>query len=39
MVEREGRRRLGADRWAQAYESGRKASIGSLLNDIETASA
>ena len=37
LVEREGRPRLGADRWAQAYASGRRASIDSLLSDIETA--
>jgi tetratricopeptide (TPR) repeat protein len=37
MVEREGPTRLGADRWAQAYELGRTASIDSLLNDIESA--
>ena len=36
-IEREGRTRLGADRWAQAYELGRTASIDSLLNDIESA--
>jgi predicted ATPase/DNA-binding XRE family transcriptional regulator len=38
LEEREVRTRLGADRWAHAYESGRTASIDSLLNDIESAS-
>ena len=38
LGEREVRTRLGADRWAPAYESGRTASIDSLLNDIESAS-
>jgi predicted ATPase/DNA-binding XRE family transcriptional regulator len=37
-IEREGRKGLGANRWVQAYESGRTASIDSLLNDIESAS-
>jgi tetratricopeptide (TPR) repeat protein len=37
-VERDGRTRLGANRWAQAYELGRQASIDSLLNDIANAS-
>ena len=36
-VEREGRARLGAGRWARAYESGHTASIDSLLGDIEGA--
>ena len=38
LGEQEARTRLGADRWASAYESGRTASIDSLLNDIESAS-
>ena len=37
-IEREGQKSLGANRWAQAYELGRTASIDSLLNDIESAS-
>jgi predicted ATPase/DNA-binding XRE family transcriptional regulator len=36
-VERQARARLGPDRWAHAYASGRNASIDSLLNDIEEA--
>lgn len=35
-IEQEGRKSLGANRWAQAYELGRIASIDSLLNDIES---
>jgi predicted ATPase/DNA-binding XRE family transcriptional regulator len=35
LGEREVRARLGPDRWAAAYESGRTASIDSLLNDID----
>ena len=38
LEEREVRIRLGADRWAHAYESGRIASIDSLLKDIQSAS-
>jgi predicted ATPase len=38
LGEREVRARLGPDRWALAYASGRSASIDSLLNDIESAS-
>jgi tetratricopeptide (TPR) repeat protein len=37
LGEREVRARLGPDRWALAYASGRSASIDSLLNDIESA--
>jgi predicted ATPase/DNA-binding XRE family transcriptional regulator len=37
-VEQEGPTRISADRWNEAYASGRTASIDSLLNDIETAS-
>ena len=33
--EREARARLGADRWALAYAAGRRASIDSLMDDIE----
>ena len=29
--------RLGPDRWARAYEAGRKTSIDALLKDIEAA--
>jgi predicted ATPase/DNA-binding XRE family transcriptional regulator len=36
-AEREARAHLGPDRWAQAYAAGRKASIDSLLKDIDTA--
>ena len=36
-AERQGRGRLGPDRWARAYAAGRTASIDSLLKDIETA--
>jgi hypothetical protein len=35
--EREVRGRLGPDRWARAYASGRTASIDSLLNEIDSA--
>jgi predicted ATPase/DNA-binding XRE family transcriptional regulator len=35
LGEREVRARLGSDRWAHAYASGRSASIESLLKDIE----
>ena len=34
-AERESRARLGPDRWALAYASGRSASIDSLLKDID----
>ena len=37
LGEQEARTALAADRWASAYESGRTASIDSLLNDIESA--
>jgi predicted ATPase/DNA-binding XRE family transcriptional regulator len=37
QAEREVRARLGPDRWARAYASGRVASIDSLLNDIDSA--
>ena len=37
QVERDARRRLGPDRWAQAYAAGRQASIDSLLEDIDRA--
>ena len=36
-AERQGRGRLGPDRWARAYAAGRTASIDSLLKDIEAA--
>ncbi|HJR61810.1 MAG TPA: helix-turn-helix domain-containing protein [Vicinamibacterales bacterium] len=39
QVERDARRRLGSDRWAEAYGAGRQASIDSLLNDIDSALA
>jgi hypothetical protein len=35
-TEREVRSRLGPDRWARAYAAGRKSSIESLMNDIDT---
>jgi predicted ATPase/DNA-binding XRE family transcriptional regulator len=34
--EREAHARLGPDRWALAYAAGRRASIDSLLNDIDS---
>ncbi|HEX7137846.1 MAG TPA: hypothetical protein VF219_08370, partial [Vicinamibacterales bacterium] len=34
-AEREARARLGPDRWARAYATGRNASIDSLLADID----
>jgi predicted ATPase/DNA-binding XRE family transcriptional regulator len=34
-AEREARARLGADRWAAAYAAGRKASVDSLLAEID----
>jgi hypothetical protein len=37
QAEREVRARLGPDRWAPAYASGRVASIDSLLKDIDSA--
>ena len=36
-AERQGRSRLGSDRWARAYAAGRSASLDSLLKDIEAA--
>jgi tetratricopeptide (TPR) repeat protein len=36
-AERQARARLGPDRWARAYAAGRRASIDSLLRDIESA--
>jgi len=36
-TERESRSRLGPDRWAHAYAEGRKASIDSMLEDIDRA--
>jgi predicted ATPase/DNA-binding XRE family transcriptional regulator len=39
QAERQGRARLGADRWARAYASGRTASIDSLLKEIDLVSA
>jgi predicted ATPase/DNA-binding XRE family transcriptional regulator len=35
QVERDARGRLGPDRWAAVYVAGRKASIDSLMKDIE----
>jgi predicted ATPase/DNA-binding XRE family transcriptional regulator len=35
--EREARARLGPDRWARAYAAGRKASIDSLVKDLDSA--
>jgi hypothetical protein len=35
QAERDVRARLGPDRWAQAYAAGRRASIDTLLNDID----
>jgi ATP/maltotriose-dependent transcriptional regulator MalT len=35
-TEREARARLGSDRWAVAYAAGRKASIDSLLKEIDS---
>lgn len=37
LVERQAQARLGSTKWARAYETGRTASIDSLLNDIENA--
>ncbi|HVH28393.1 MAG TPA: helix-turn-helix domain-containing protein [Vicinamibacterales bacterium] len=36
-AEREGRTRLGHKRWALAYAAGRKASIDTLLKDVNSA--
>jgi predicted ATPase/DNA-binding XRE family transcriptional regulator len=36
QTEREIHGRLGPDRWARAYAAGRKMSIDSLMNDIDT---
>jgi predicted ATPase/DNA-binding XRE family transcriptional regulator len=36
-VEQQAKARLGLSNWARAYETGRTASIDSLLNDIEEA--
>jgi predicted ATPase/DNA-binding XRE family transcriptional regulator len=38
-AERDARDRLGPDRWARAYEAGRKTSIDALLKDIDAARA
>jgi predicted ATPase/DNA-binding XRE family transcriptional regulator len=38
-TEREVRGRLGEDRWTQEYSTGRRASIDSLLSDIERVQA
>jgi predicted ATPase/DNA-binding XRE family transcriptional regulator len=38
-TETEVRGRLGSDRWAREYAAGRRASIDSLLSDIESAQA
>jgi hypothetical protein len=35
QTERDVRARLGPDRWARAFEAGRRASIDSLLKDID----
>jgi hypothetical protein len=35
QAEREVRVRLGPDRWARAYANGRRATIDSLLKDID----
>ena len=37
QAERGVRARLGPDRWARAYASGRSASIDALMNDIDSA--
>jgi len=37
QTEREVRGRLGSERWAEEYAAGRRASIDSLLRDIEAA--
>ena len=36
QAEREVRARLGEERWARAYEAGRKTSIDALLKDIDS---
>lgn len=38
-TERDVRARLGPDRWAEAYAAGRKASMDTLLRDIDGARA
>jgi hypothetical protein len=38
-TEQDVRGRLGPDRWAEEYATGRRASIDSLLRDIEVARA
>jgi predicted ATPase/DNA-binding XRE family transcriptional regulator len=38
-VEQQARARLGVAKWARAYESGRTASVDSLLKDLENAGA
>ena len=38
-VEQQARARLGVAKWARAYESGRTASVDSLLEDLEHAGA
>jgi hypothetical protein len=38
-VEQQARARLGVDNWARAYETGRTASVDSLLEDIENVGA
>ena len=37
QAERDARTRLGSDRWTQAYDAGRRASIDMMLKDIEVA--
>ncbi len=37
QVERDVREHLGPDRWARAYEAGRRTSIDALLTDIDRA--
>jgi predicted ATPase/DNA-binding XRE family transcriptional regulator len=38
-TEQQVRQRLGAERWVEAYEAGRRASIDSLLDDIDAHSS
>jgi len=38
-TERQVRQRLGSERWTEAYAAGRRASIDSLLEDIDSAQA
>jgi hypothetical protein len=38
-VEQQARARLGVVDWTRAYETGRTASVDSLLEDIENAGA